>query len=106
MESVLAAVLLVLLATWLAWLAGWVVRVELSNQARELCAALSLRLRPEGMALSVEAEGEELSLRWTLTLDGVATWKRTSSGWRRLDDAALNALRRDAAREGNAPPGG
>ncbi len=106
MESVLAAVLLVLFAAWLAWLAGWVVRVELSNHARELCTALSLRPRPERMALSVEAEGPGLCLRWSLGLDGIATWQHTSSGWQRLDEADLSALRRAVAPGETAPPGG
>ncbi len=102
----LAAVLLVLFAAWLAWLAGWVVRVELSNHARELCTALSLRPRPERMALSVEAEGAGVCLRWSLAVDGVVTWKHTTDGWRRIDEDELSALRRAAAPGGNAPRGG
>ena len=62
---------------WLAWLASWINRVELTTNAQPVVAALGLRFECEGMRSLVVAsgaiDGVEVRVRWRTGLLGLAT---------------------------------
>lgn len=117
MQSVLAGILLALLACWLLWLAAWIVRVELHSRVEAVRTALQLRPAREGWLPRVEAHGEcqgvPVRVRWSL--GNAVRVRRVDGGWERVEagDDLGAALRRVAlgpqtanAPGGSAPPGG
>lgn len=76
--------MLAVVAVWLAWLAGWLCRVELQRKAGESAKALGFRWAREGVGPSVVAvgtlEGVKLAVRWRRSLWGVSVKVRLGSG--------------------------
>ncbi|MSQ02345.1 MAG: hypothetical protein EXR71_10730 [Myxococcales bacterium] len=73
----LAGLLLSIAGVWLAWLAGWINRVELTTKALPVVTALGLSFEREGMRSFVAAsgtfEGVDVRVRWGTGLLGPTT---------------------------------
>ena len=82
--------MLAVVAVWLAWVAGWLWRVELQRRAESSIDALGLASAREGVGLSITANGVvggvPLVVRWRRGLLGVSVIVRFGAGgrWQRI----------------------
>ncbi len=85
---------------WLAWLAGWINRVELQTAASPMVQALGLRFEREGWRSRIVARGDvagvPVVVRWSAgTLGRRAWWSIAGGPWEEVaaDDALADRLR-------------
>lgn len=76
---------------WLAFLAGWINRVELRARAEADVAALGLSFEREGFRWRVCAVGTvgavPVAVRWATGIFGPSTWLRVAAGpWEEVPD--------------------
>lgn len=84
-RAVLANILLTLVALWIAWLAGWLRRVELRNTAQPAVSDLGLTFGWEGFRGRVRARGAVGGKQVAVTWSGSPATARVrvgSGGWK------------------------
>jgi hypothetical protein len=80
----LAGLYLLIGAIWLAWLAGWINRVELSEKAAPTVSRLGFEFEGEGVRWEVVAGGSlgghDLRVRWRTSLLGPTVHTAVGAG--------------------------